>query len=135
MDLRTRRGQVVIFAVLPLAAGLLVLFTGELLPVSTMIGVLVTLSMAAPRGLGGPAVVVPAGDPGNRSGVARWWHRRRRTGFYAAFSVLLMLGLTLARSALTDTWGEGDLVFAAGLVLPLFVILRPPPRTLAPIGR
>lgn len=32
MDLRTRRGQVVTFAVLPLAAGLLVLFTGRCFP-------------------------------------------------------------------------------------------------------
>ncbi|MER2135507.1 MAG: hypothetical protein ABS910_12600 [Arthrobacter sp.] len=129
MDLSSRRGRVVVFAVLPLAAGLLVLFTGVMLPVSIMIGVLVMLSMAAPRGLGGSAVVVPAGDPGSRNGVARWRNRRRRTGFYAAFSVLLMLGLTLARSVLTDTWGGGELLFAAGLALPLFVILRPPPRT------
>ncbi len=133
MDLRTRRGRVVIFAVLPLTAGLLVLFSGVLLPVSIMIGILVMLSMAAPRGLGGPAVVVPPGNLGSRSGVARWWNRRRRTGFYAAFSVLLLLGLTLARSALTDTWGEGDVLFAVGLALPLFVILRPPPRTRTPV--
>lgn len=133
MDLRTRRGQVVFFAVLPLAAGLLVLITGAMLPVSIMVGILVTLSMAAPRGLGGPSIVVPAGDPSSRSGVARWWNRRRRTGFYAAFSVLAMLGLTLMRSALTDTWGGGDLLFAVGLALPLFVILRPPPRTLTQV--
>ncbi len=129
MDLRTRRGQVVTFAVLPLAAGLLVLFTGALLPVSIMTGILVMVSVAAQRGLGGPAAAVPAGDPRSRSGVARWWNRRRRTGFYAALSVLLMLGLTLARSAFTETWGGGDLLFALGLALPLFVILRPPPRT------
>ena len=130
MDLRTRRGRVLFFAALPLAAGLLTLFTGALLPVSIMIGILVTLSLAAARDLGGPAVAVPAGDPSrSRNGVARWWYRRRRTGFYAAFSVLLMLGLMLARSALTDTWGGGDLLFAVGLAVPLFVILRPPPRT------
>ncbi|WP_404321246.1 hypothetical protein [Arthrobacter luteolus] len=129
MDLRNRRGQVLLFAALPLAAGLLAFFTGVLLPVSIMTGILVTLSLAASRGLGGPAAAVPAGDPGSRKGVAPWWNRRRRTGFYAAFSVLLMLGLTLAHSALTDTWGGGDLLFAVGLAVPLFVILRPPPRT------
>ncbi|MFJ2661778.1 hypothetical protein [Arthrobacter koreensis] len=129
MDLRTRRGQVVTFAVLPMAAGLVVLITGALFPVSFMIGLLVVLSVAAQRGHGGPGVVVPRGDPHRRSAVARWWNRRRRTGFYAALSVLLMLGFALARSAFTDTWGGGDILFAVGMALPLFVILRPPPWT------
>lgn len=130
MYLRKRPGRVLFFVVLPVIAGIWVLITGQLLPVGIVTGILLALSVAAALGRGGPAVAVPAGGS-QGGGLAGWWNRRRRTGFYAAFSVLLMLGLTLAHSALTDTWGGGDLLFALCLAVPLFVILRPPPRARA----
>ena len=134
LDLRTRRGRMLVFGVMPLVAGLITFFTGSLSPVSAEIVVLVSAYFA-----GGPIrheqrFVIPPNEAVRRDGAAGWWNRRRRFGFYAAFSVLLMFALTFARSAVTDTWGSGDLMLAILLLIPLFVIFRPP-RPTASAGR
>lgn len=119
-----RRIYLLTLVVMPVTAGLLTLLTGSLAPVSGATGILVAASLAA--GTSPSRDPSPARDGTRR--VTQWWNRRRRMGFYAAFSVLLMAVFVFARSALTDTWGSGDLLLVFLLVIPLLVIFRSPPR-------
>ncbi|MCC9197357.1 hypothetical protein QNO08_17105 [Arthrobacter sp. zg-Y820] len=133
LEMRTRRGRVLVFVVLPLVLGLLTAVTGSLQPIFT----LTMLFLMAPFLLQhsgrrfDPRTVVPATGTTRQDRVAGWWNRCRRFGFYASLSVLLMWALAFTRSALTDTWGGGDLLLAIALVIPLVVIFRRPPRTLS----
>lgn len=132
---KRRRAQLLLFVVMPVVAGLLTLLTGNLQPIfATMIVYLLPLFSSATRS-GVLARAAPQSpQPPFRARVG-WWTRRRRWGFYAAFSVLIALGLAFLRSALTDTWGGGDVLLAVICLIPLLVIVRTPPRIVDGFGQ
>ncbi|WP_461190064.1 hypothetical protein [Arthrobacter sp. Z4-13] len=45
-----------------------------------------------------------------------------------------MIGLAFLRSAITNTWGGGDILLALLCSIPLFVILRKPPHVVDGFG-
>lgn len=132
---KRRRAQLLLFVVIPVIAGLLTLLTGNLQPIfAAMIVYLLPLFSSSARS-GVLAEVAPQNASIPTRAGAGWWARRRRWGFYAAFSVLIALGLAFLRSALTDTWGGGDAMLAVICLIPLLVILRKPPRIVSGFGR
>ncbi|MHA7144994.1 hypothetical protein ACX80U_09790 [Arthrobacter sp. TmT3-37] len=132
---RRRRAQLLLFIGMPIVAGLLTLLTGTLQPVfAAMLIYLLPLISPSTRD-GALANVAPVAMSAPRESSASWWARRRRWGFYAAFSVLLALSLAFLRSALTDTWGGGDAALAVLCLIPIVVIFRKPPQIVAGFGR
>jgi hypothetical protein len=69
------------------------------------------------------------------SWFARWWNRRRRFGFFASWATLLSFSSVWLRSALSGTWGGGDLMLAVLALIPVFIILRRPPAIVDGFGR
>lgn len=132
-DIATPRGQWLVFAVLPLICGLLTALTGSLLPIFVQAMMFLTRNPGL-RQTGMEHGPDPVAAPGaaRRNGLAGWWNRRRRFGFLASLSVLLMWALAFTRSALTGTWGGGDLLMAFILIIPLIVVFRRPPHSLPP---
>jgi hypothetical protein len=124
----SRLVEVLLFVVAPILAGLVTLLTGSLTPISTLSVVYLVLTFAALPRLGGRLHLVPRGRPMHLGSVNRWWSIRRRWGFYASFSMLTMVVFAFLRSAITNTWGGGDILLALLCLIPLFVILRKPPH-------
>lgn len=129
-----KSAQLVFFVALPIFTGLITLFGGSLAPIGTMIGIyLVPIFVSWPGRRLRPGTL-PLGKPVNQGLLAEWWNCRRRYGFYVSFSVLIMISLALLRSAITDTWGVGDILLALICFVPVFVILRKPPLVVDGFG-
>lgn len=127
--------QLAFFVALPVLTGLITSFGGSLAPIGAMSGIYLFPALVSATGRKFQPGTLVIGKPVNHGRFATWWNRRRRYGFYASFSVLIMIILALLRSALTDTWGGGDLLLALVCIVPLFVILRKPPVIVDGFGR
>lgn len=125
--LSPRLVKMLLFVMAPILAGLVTVLTGSLTPISTMCVVYLVPTFVVIPNVGSRLNLVPRGRTTRRGSVNRWWSIRRRWGFYASFSVLTMIGLAFLRSAITNTWGGGDILLALLCSVPLFVILRKPP--------
>ncbi|MBG6192432.1 hypothetical protein IWX64_003404 [Arthrobacter sp. CAN_A212] len=134
MKIKPQLVKPLIFLGLPVVAGAITLASGSLQPISTATGLYLIPTIIALTGRKLNVELSAGASKADQGTFATWWNNRRRWGFYASFSVLIMIGLAFVRSAITDTWGGGDVLLAIMCLIPLFIILRKPPRIVEGFG-
>ena len=132
--LNPKGARLIFFFGAPVAAGLITLLTGNLSPIGVMGGIYLTPTISSFTGTKLRPGLMPAGKQVREGAADRWWTSRQRWGFYASFSVLIMISFAFLRSAVTDTWGGGDLLLSLMCLIPLFIIFRTPPRIVDGFG-